>query len=174
MKRILRRDKQPGGLTCAFTGHRPNKYPWLSMPDSEAYQKLKQRLRGAVEQLIGEGYTHFISGGALGVDTLAALTVLEERDANPFLTLEMALPCPSQTRYWSARDRQIHERLCAQADALTWISEIYTPFCMYERNRFLVEACQTLIAVCDGTPGGTRMTVGLAYDEGKRIITLAP
>lgn len=172
MKRILRREA--AGLICAFTGHRPNKYPWLNDPGSDACRSLLKRLRGAVEDLIGEGYTHFISGGALGVDTLAALLVLEMREKDPRLTLEIALPCPDQTRYWSARDVRLHKRLCDQADALTTISEIYTPFCMYERNRFMVNACQTLIAVYDGTPGGTRMTVGLAYDEGKRIITLAP
>ena len=174
MKRIVRRERAIGTLCCAFTGHRPSKYPYLGQPESEPYALLRSRLEEAVIHLTEEGAAHFISGGALGVDMLAAELIVELRQDNPLLTLEMALPCPEQAARWRREDRLRHELLCEEADVLTVISEFYTPFCMYERNRFLAESCDILLAVYDGTPGGTRMTVGLAYDAGKRIEIIRP
>ncbi len=174
MRRIVRREHSPGALSCAFTGHRPSKYPWLGQPESRQYAALRAQLEAAVRGLTQEGAAHFISGGALGVDMLAAELVLDLKRENPLLTLEMALPCPEQATRWRREDRLRHERLCEEADALTVISELYTPFCMFERNRFLVESCDVLLAVYDGTAGGTRMTVGLAYDAGKRIEIVSP
>jgi uncharacterized phage-like protein YoqJ len=54
--------------TVCFTGHR-------QIPD-EDYEALKDLLCRELEIQIQNGATHFRTGGALGFDTLAALTVL--------------------------------------------------------------------------------------------------
>ncbi len=174
MRRIVRRERLPGGLACAFTGHRPSKYPYLGAPASAEYASFTGRLKAAVARLSENGVTHFMSGGALGADMLAAELILSMRVRDPALTLEMVLPCPEQAKRWNAADRLRHEQLCVQADTLTFVSECYTPFCMYERNRFLAENCDVLLAIYDGSPGGTRMTVNLAYDAHKPIEIIKP
>ena len=174
MQRLERRAPAPWGKVCAFTGHRPNKYPYLSDEKSVSYQVLVSRVCQEVTALIEEGYTHFLSGGALGVDTLAARLILDMKKDVPFLTLEMAVPCPQQASRWNRADRRIHDELCESADVLTVISPFYTPFCLPERNRFMASRCDALIAVYDGTPGGTRMTLSYALDQKKRVVIVKP
>jgi nucleoside 2-deoxyribosyltransferase len=46
--------------------------------------------------------------------------------------------------------------------------------CMFRRNRYLVENADLLLAVYDGLPGGTAMTVGYAREIGVPVVCLAP
>ncbi len=164
----------PSGRICAFTGHRPNKYPYLSDETSPEYGALKLRLSEQTDALIAEGYTHFVCGGALGVDTLAARLVLEKRAKNPLITLEIVVPCPEQHKFWTEKDKRIYEDILESADVVTTVSEVYTPDCMFRRNRCMVDMCSSLVAVYDGTPGGTYMTLKYALDTGKRALVLRP
>ena len=174
MRRIERRAPDPGGKVCAFTGHRPSKYPFLAAPESEEYRRLWQLLRDKVGKAVRDGYTHFLCGGALGADTMAALLLIEERATNPLLTLEVVLPCPEQSKYWREKDARLHAEICEKADVLTCVSSAYTPFCMLERNRYMVESSTRLIAVYDGTPGGTFNTLKTALDKGIEIEIIDP
>ncbi|MBQ9408334.1 MAG: DUF1273 family protein [Clostridia bacterium] len=169
MRRIERRAPFSGGLNCAFTGHRPSKYPFLSDETAPGYARVKGELSGRIDRAIGEGYTHFICGGALGADTLAAELLIEKRRGDRRLTLEIAVPCDGQDKYWNKRDRVKYGAILAAADVVTTISSAYTPFCMLERNRYMVQKCQRLIAVYDGTKGGTYSTVLLALNKGIEV-----
>ena len=51
--------------------------------------EFKACLRDTIEALIGGGYAHFISGGALGMDIFAAEAVLELKVKYPWIVLEM-------------------------------------------------------------------------------------
>jgi len=61
---------------CAFTGHRPNKFPWGYDETDARCIALKKELATEITKLAGAGYTDFLSGMAEGADTWAALTVL--------------------------------------------------------------------------------------------------
>ena len=87
--------------TCAFTGHR-------YIP-GEIRQNLKNALQKAIAEHISRGITTFISGGALGFDTLAAQCVLQAREKNSNVSLVMMLPCRDQCARWSYADRQAYE-----------------------------------------------------------------
>ena len=67
--------------TCCFTGHR-------IIPQAQ-YPALKKRLASEIVHLIHQGVIYFGAGGALGFDTLAALTVLELKAEYP----QMITPC---------------------------------------------------------------------------------
>lgn len=56
----------------------------------------KNRLRKAIEELIGHGYSHFISGGALGMDMFASETVIDLKRDYPWIILEIACPFDGQ------------------------------------------------------------------------------
>lgn len=59
---------------------------------------------------IENGYRYFGEGGALGFDTVAALTVLELKSVYPDIKLILVLPCKKQTRGWSETDIQKNKR----------------------------------------------------------------
>lgn len=95
-------------LSCCFSGHR-------SILD-EDFPKIEFLLFQETERLIQGGVDHFITGGALGFDTLAALTVIELRREYPQIALELALPCKNQCRRWSKENVLQYQNILSLAD----------------------------------------------------------
>lgn len=157
-------------VSCCFSGHRTAKLPWGANERDERCVLLKARLRAVLEHLIDEGYTHFICGMADGCDLYCAEAVLELRAQNPALTLEAAIPCPTQPDGWSRAQRERYRRILAQCDYETLVQEVYTRDCMRRRNRYMVDHSSLLIALHDGLPGGTRYTIEYALRRGVDII----
>lgn len=162
------------GLRCAFTGHRPQKLPFGFDEEDERCRDFKRRLRETLVELIGKGYTHFLSGGALGMDMWAAEAVLELKGDCPCLLLEMVSPFDGQARRWDTLSRERHERLFALADIVTATGHHFSPYCMHRRNRYLADNADLLLAAYDGTPGGTAETVAMARALGVPVRILPP
>mgnify|MGYP004535394775 CR=1 FL=1 len=66
--------------TCCFTGHRPIFFPWKDNLSDKRAQKLISELKCEIENAIHDGYTKFLWGGALGVDTWAAECVVSAKE----------------------------------------------------------------------------------------------
>ena len=92
---------------CAFTGHRPKKFPWCYNEANSRCVALKQVLANQIAKLVEAGYTDFLSGMAEGTDTWAALAVLALKKENPTLKLHCVLPCEGQADGWSASAREL-------------------------------------------------------------------
>ena len=58
--------------SCAFTGHRPHKFPWRYNEADERCVALKAALTKQIMTLVDAGVTDFYCGGADGVDCWAA------------------------------------------------------------------------------------------------------
>ena len=96
--------------------------------------------------------------------------VLRLRQMHPDVTVEAAIPCPSQAEGWPAEQRLRWQRLVAACDYETMVQQQYSPGCMQRRNRYMVDHAQRLIAVFDGQEGGTRRTVEYAMRRGLEIV----
>ncbi len=158
--------------TCAFTGHRPEKLPWRYDERDSRCLRLKSSLEDTVLSLYDSGYRHFISGMAKGCDTYFAETVLRLRDECQGMTLEAAVPCETQPSGWSFEERKRYFYILHQCDRQTIVSREYTPECMLRRNMYMVDSASLLLAVYDGTRGGTMQTVNYARSSGVHIIEL--
>jgi len=134
----------------------------------------KARLYSEIEAMIGQGYAHFISGGAMGMDMFAAETVLELKATYPWILLEMVSPFDGQAARWDDALRRRHDRLFEQADIVTATAHEYSRGCMFRRNRYLVENADLLLAAYDGLEGGTAMTVSYARELGVPVRILWP
>lgn len=162
-------------LSCAFTGHRPCKFHFGYDEEHPDCIELKHLMAEQIENLIRSGVTTFFTGMALGVDLWGAEIVLALKEENPDLQLIAALPCETQANRWSAEQRERYFNILAECDDTVYISYPYTKGCMMQRNRWLVEHCNVLLAVYDGSErGGTAYTVQYAYDKGKRVIRIDP
>ncbi len=160
---------------CAFTGHRPRKFPWGYNEVDARCVALKQTLAEQIAKLVDAGYTHFLSGMAEGTDTWAAMAVLSLKNENPALRLHCVLPCEGQADGWSASARERYFSILEQADEIVYVSREYYRGCMLERNRSLVDHAACLLAVHTGEwRGGTAVTVGYARELGRQIIVLKP
>ena len=150
---------------CCFTGHR-------HLPPESADQMLFQ-LNRTLDILIRSGVSVFRAGGALGFDTVAALAVLDKKAQSPHIQLEMYIPCRTQPSKWSSEEREVYEYVLSRADKVTVLHEQYTPNCMHERNRFMVDGSNFCVAFLTSDTGGTAYTVNYAKKKGVKVINLA-
>lgn len=161
--------------SCAFTGHRPKKFPWGYNEADARCEALKAALASRIAGLAQAGYTDFLSGMAEGTDTWAALTVLALRKERPAIKLHCVLPCPGQDARWPASARDMYAAILRRADSVRYVSQTYDPYCMLRRNRYLVDHAACLLAVYNGElRGGTAMTVRYAEKLGRRVLILDP
>ena len=160
---------------CAFTGHRPRKFPWGDNETDARCIALKKALAKEITKLVDAGYTDFLSGMAEGTDAWAVLAVLALKKENPALKLHCVLPCEGQADEWSASARERYFSILEQADEVVYVSREYHDGCMLKRNRYLVDHAACLLAVYNGEwRGGTAMTVRYAQKLGREITILNP
>jgi uncharacterized phage-like protein YoqJ len=100
--------------TCCFTGHRKT-------PPLQSVQ-IAERLKTELIKLIDQGYLYFGAGGALGFDTIAALTVLVLQQSYPQIKLILVLPCKTQTRGWDKDDIEMYEDIKKRCDKVVYTS----------------------------------------------------
>lgn len=158
--------------SCCFTGHRPAKLPWRYDESDPRCLRLKSRLRDAVEAAYEQGYRHFLCGMAQGCDLYFCEAVLALRARHPDVTLEAAIPCPTQADSWPESQRERYRRLVEACDYETMVSARYSSSCMLRRDRYMVDHASLLIAAFDGSAGGTRYTVEYALNRGLAIVDL--
>lgn len=155
----------PPERTCCFTGHR-------RLPAGD-YALIKEQMLSKINALVDGGITHFITGGALGFDTLAARLILWLRESRPEITLTVAVPCPDQASGWSAENAERYEKIIRHADRAVLLSKSYTRGCMHERNRFMVDHSSVCIAYLVENHGGTAYTADYAQKRGVRVLNIA-
>ena len=158
---------------CAFTGHRPHKFPWKGNEADLRCVALKAVLAEQVEKLVAAGVTDFYSGMADGSDVWLSQIVLDLRKENPALKLHCYLPCEGQADKWSSSAQERYHSILGQADSVIYVSHKYYDGCMIARNHHLVEAAGRLLAVFNGVKrSGTGATLNYARKLGREILRL--
>lgn len=180
-------------MNIAFTGHRPLKiggYDWHSKKNKHIMLKLYSVI---IKNTIKENNTmppyHFICGGALGIDQMAFSCCHDicKRFSNCLITLELAIPFKNQSCKWfNQQDVERYNSQKQEADMVTYVDkldkykikgyqeDVYYPAKMQKRNEYMVDNCDLLIAVWDGSKGGTANCVNYAKKLNKRIIIINP
>ena len=151
--------------TLFFTGHR-NIYKTDGSRHYEALEKV-------IISFIDKGYKNFISGGALGFDTMAAECIIKLKEEGADITLIFMLPCRDQDAKWSEWERKKYRKMLTQADKVIYIREDYTRTCMFERNRAMADASSACIAYCTKQTGGTAYTVSYATQKDLPVVNIA-
>ena len=124
-----------------------------------------------IDELIGLGYLHFISGGALGVDQDFAEAVLQAKKIYAPITLEIAVPCRAQAKRWTVPEQLRYCSILDRADKVTILSEQYSSTCMLKRNEYMVDKSDLVLAYWNGEEsGGTWYTVNYAKQKHKDLI----
>ncbi len=143
---------------CCVTGHR-------EIPENRI-DYVKQELQKQVVSAIEEGYTRFLCGFAEGADLLFAAVVAEEQKKRPELRLEAAIPYAGRLK---TKNQRFHELLLCCSDVKV-ICEKYTPSCFMQRNRYMIDQSERVLAVYDGRDyGGTYHTINYARSLEKDI-----
>jgi uncharacterized phage-like protein YoqJ len=128
-----------------------------------------------IEKLIAAGVTDFYSGMALGADTWAAEIVLDLKEKHPGIRLTAVLPCETQANAWTVKQRERYFGTLELCDEVITLQKKYAPSCMFERNKYLVDHSEYMLAVYDGgDKGGTAYTVRYGKQKERRIISIDP
>lgn len=163
-------------MRIALTGHRPNKLGGYDL-HSELNMKIARQLREYIlEMLRSHQQVTIISGMALGADTLWALVALKLRKEYPGrVLLHCAIPCAEHYSKWNKASTKQWQDIVDEADSVYYVSnEAYTDSCMQDRNIYMVDNCDLLVAVWDGTKGGTGNCVVYAKEVNKEIVQFNP
>ena len=162
-------------FACAFTGHRPYKFPWKTNESDSRCVALKAVLKKKISVLADAGVTCFYSSCADGTVAWASLILLSLREKNPALQLHCVLPHEGQADKWNDFARDRYHFILEQADSVEYVSRAYYDGCMIDRNHRMVEAAGILLAVYNGARrSGTGATVNYARKLGREIIVIDP
>ena len=153
-------------MIVSFTGHRPNKLGGYNLPNPthlHVCQQIDKTLREIQPEKI-------ITGMALGVDQWAANIAIKL--GIPFIA---AVPFTGQELAWPQPSQKLFNRLLEKAAEVVIVSEgSYSAFKMQIRNEWMVDRANKVIAIWDGTKGGTGNCVEYAKSKGKEIIYINP
>lgn len=164
-----------GGYTACFTGHRPQRFRFGFDESHPDCIRLKKRLAQVVDRLIDKGVTTFYTGMALGIDMWGAELVLDRQKNNKSIRLIAAVPCRGQEDRWSQEYKIRYNRILSKVDDVVYLANTYTGTCMQERNVYMVDNSDFVIAVYDGSKyGGTYQTVEYAKSKGLGIAIINP
>lgn len=150
---------------CCFTGHRPEK-----LSSSEQY--IKKELEANIRQAICDGFITFISGMARGVDIWAAEIVLKLKAEGYPIHLICAIPFRGFENNWENEWKIRYRDILANADLIRCISPSYHRRCFQDRNEWMCNRASRLIAVYNGTSGGTRNTINYALSIGIEVVKI--
>lgn len=150
--------------TCCFIGHR--KLPADTLP------AIRQHTDFIIDRLVSQGITHFLSGGALGFDQMAAELVIAKRAAGAPLKLTFALTCPDQDKHWSPIQQLQFRGLLEQADHFFYLADTF--FEGYLKcGAYLVYHSAYCICYLTKKRSGTAQTVNMAKENKLTIINIA-
>jgi len=151
-------------MICAVTGHRPNKLGGYNTRNNPHYNSIMEGLDRALLELRPE---RVIVGMALGVDQWMAELCLW--NGIPFVA---AIPFEGFEvggHWYESNIRKYRDLLAKAAQVVPVSSPPYTPWKMQLRNEWMVDHCDVLLAVFDGTPGGTANCVSYAQQVRRTI-----
>lgn len=151
---------------CAFTGHRKI--------EERHKGKIEDLLLRAIEYAYGEGCRTFITGGALGFDTLAAKLIIRFKLSHPDARLRIVVPCRNQSDSWSEAQVGMYEYTLSNADEIEYMTDEYEDGCMRLRNQRLADSCDLMIAYVSRRYSGAAQTVRMADKAGKKIYNIYP
>lgn len=154
--------------SICFTGHRE-----LSQTEEKLInQKLTHLLRLLI---INRNLRICNSGGAIGFDTVASLSVLNLKKDIPDVKLHLFIPCQGQQLMWSDTQKELYNEIKQKADNVRVLSPFFYNGCMQARNREMLLCSDLCIAYLRaGTSGGGSLnTVIQATKMGIPVINLA-
>jgi uncharacterized phage-like protein YoqJ len=151
-------------MIIAGTGHRPDK---LGGYTGETYWRLYNLAHDYLTQHTPD---RIITGMALGWDTVLAHVA---RDLTiPFIA---AIPFAGQESRWPHASQVFYRELLNHAHHVKVVCEGgYAAWKMQVRNKWMVDECDKLIALWNGTPGGTANCIRYAQTLSRPLRNLWP
>lgn len=169
----------------AITGHRPSGFEFNSKLPGTTYKNVftsewsKKFIEKMTEYILVKtakyGKVRCITGMALGVDQLFAKAAMNAKAKSADVIIHAAIPCYYQDSKWSFEAKEAYNKILQACDEKYIVHRgSYNSSCMQKRNMYMVDMCDELIAIWDGSSGGTGNCVKYAGEVGRKINIMPP
>jgi uncharacterized phage-like protein YoqJ len=158
----------------AFTGHRPPKLGGYGHTPTKTWLQnvISDQLRGLCLEKEG---LEVMSGCAQGTDQIAAFEAWLLRREGMNIRLTMVMPYPSFGDNWPWQAWKHLEWLLEQADLVHYVNQgFHEVWKLDARNKYLVDYSDLLVAVHDGSGGGTDNCIKYAISRGRPYLRINP
>lgn len=156
-------------MVYAVTGHRPAKVGGYSDAADERLLAFAIKTLGALPEY-PQAKLSIITGMAQGWDQAIARAAFALHI--PYLA---AIPFPGQDALWPSRARERYRDLLKKAASSHIVSQgVYSAEKLDKRNRWMVDRCDKLLALWDGSAGGTYNCVKYAERQNVEVVPLWP
>ena len=178
-------------VTVGATGHRSEKmggwHDTLGGYDNKhpLVIQLRTQLLIVLERLIlEEGKSRFVSGGALGFDTMFFWAVNHLKTKYPHIENVLAVPFMNQYIRWKPQQRYWYHQMVKKADSFVDVARLedydtrehtkgknpiplddFSHAKMDKRNQYMVDQSGIMVAYFDGSKGGTGNCVKYAVNN---------
>lgn len=140
---------------------------------AESEEIIKQKLEKAIRIAIADGLNVFIVGMARGVDLWAGEIIIRLRnEENLQIKLIATSPFDGFEKSWEEPWKKKYYDVLKEADLVKYVSEHYFRGCFQVRNKWMVDHSTRVIAVWNGTSGGTKNTVIYAQQKNVSVINV--
>ncbi len=152
--------------SVAFTGHR--------FVSEYKLSELISNLRSTIIEHYNAGFRVFITGMAIGFDTIAAEELICLRlEELPNIYIKAVVPFKGQEERWSLKHQNDYKRILEEVDEVIVLSDHFYKGCEKDRNTFMLNHSSRVIAYFDGIPrGGTYDTILKAEKKGMKITNI--
>ena len=151
-------------MTICGTGHRPNKLGGYGKP---AFEKLVSIAKRFLETTRPD---RVISGMALGWDQALAVAAIRCR---PRIPVAAYIPFEGQESMWPEESQAYYRKILSFCETIYVVCEGgYSPSSMQKRNEAMVNDSDLVVAMWDGTSGGTGNCIRYSTKKGKEIVNL--
>jgi uncharacterized phage-like protein YoqJ len=151
-------------MFIACTGHRPHKLNNEYDGNGPVSSMIRMEMAKVIEKYNPE---RILTGMALGVDMLWA-----EAGISAGITVVACIPCKGQDSRWPDTSRARYRSILMDPHVTQVLvsEEPYSAALMQERNRWMVDHSQMLLAVWDRSRGGTANCVEYAMSKDRPIV----
>ena len=165
---------------CCFTGHRPNKLYGYDLKNNK-YQVLAHKLARVIYGLhVKYGVDTFITGGALGLDTVAFFAVEYVKSKGIPVKNVLAIPFKGQEGRWNSESVDRYSRMLKIADEVIYVDAIEKYADNYStaqklniRNHYMVDNAKYVVTAYNGSKkGGTYNCLQYAKKHNRQIINV--
>jgi len=151
-------------MIIAATGHRPDKLGGYS---AGVVARLTRLARTELDRYEPNSV---IVGMAQGWDQAVAAACVQAD-----IPFSAYVPFPGQELQWPTEAQRVYYHLLRKAEHIKVCSAApYSVEKMQYRNECMVDDCTMVMALWNGTPGGTRNCVKYAYSKGVKLINCWP
>lgn len=179
-------------MKICFTGHRPEKlggYNWNTSKNLAIIREIRIALLKLIEEE-NPNKIEFICGGALGTDQMSfevCYRLKEFYKGKIKITIEVAVPYKNQPKKWFNKvDINRYYSQLERADKVTEVDSVagyirtktpigeHNNYKLQIRNEYMVDSSDIVVAIYDGSRGGTANCIEYAEKKDKRIIVINP